>query len=105
MLVVHSVQTPQSRTQPAPVVLLLGEFFFDNILQHFVFQAQIRIHLLQATVLLFQLLHAFYFTDAHPAILRFPLVKRGFAEPMLAAQIFYHYSSFRFLQNVHDLAF
>ena len=30
-----------------------------------------------------------YLTRAHPAILGFPLVKRGFAEPMLATQVFH----------------
>lgn len=69
------------------------------------FQTQVRIHLLQAAVLLFQFLHPFHFTDTHPTILRFPLVKAGFAEPMLAAQIFQRYSGFRFLEDIHDLAF
>ena len=55
------------------------------------FQAQVRIHLLQAAVLLFQLFHPLHFADAHPAVLGFPLVKRSFAEPVLAAQIFHRY--------------
>ena len=62
------------------------------------FQAQVRIHLLQAAVLLFQLFHPLHFADAHPTVLGFPLVKRSFAEPVLAAQIFYRYSGFGFLQ-------
>jgi len=96
--VVHSLRIPGLRIQPISVALLLGEFFFDDILQYFMFQTQVCIHLFQAPVLLFQLHHPFHFTNTHPAIL-------GFAEPVLAAQLLHCYSGFGFLQNVYDLAF
>src|SRR5512146_131458 len=69
------------------------------------FQAQVRIHLLQATVLFFQLLQTSQFTYRHAAVFRFPFVKGGFAEPMLADQFFQGHTGFCFLEDIHNLAF
>src|SRR6185503_13166852 len=61
-------------------------------------------HLLQAAVLFFKFLHPLHFTNTHPTIFGFPFVEGGFAEPVLAAQIFHRHSGFGFLQDIHDLA-
>ena len=68
-------------------------------------QTQISVHLFQAAVFLFQFFHPLQLADTHPRAFGFPLIKRGLAEPMLAAQLLHRHSGFGFLQNLHDLAF
>jgi len=103
--VVHSTRVRQLRILPTRAALLALKFFFDNILKHFMFQTQIRIHLFQAPVFFFQFFQPLQFTDSHAAIFRFPLVEGGFAEPILPDQIFQRYSGFGLLQDIDDLAF
>jgi hypothetical protein len=100
-------------TQPKFCYGIAGQFsllcylesFLVDVLKHSVFQAQVRKHLLQPVVRLLSLLHPFHFTDAHPTLLGFPLVKCGFANSILAAQNFHRYANVRFVQDVYDLAF
>ena len=58
-LVSHSAHVPPLRILPTRVALPLLEFFFDNILECFMFQTQVRIHLFQAPIFFFQFLQPF----------------------------------------------
>jgi len=52
-LAVRSDHVLQSHRLPTHAVLLVLEFFFDNILEHFMFQTQICIHLFQSPIFFF----------------------------------------------------
>ena len=72
-LAVRLVRVHPLRVLPARAALPLLEFFFDNILERFMFQTQVRIHLFQSPIFFFQFLQPFQFTDGHAAVLAFPL--------------------------------
>ena len=73
--------------------------FLDDLGLHALF----GVHLLQAPVLVLQLLQAGHQRSIHAAVLGAPLVERGTADAMLAAQIGRWSAHLRLLENGDDL--
>jgi hypothetical protein len=62
------------------------------------------IHLLQAPVLVLEFLHAGHQGSVHATVLGAPLVERGIADAMLAAQLGNRTAGFGLLEDGDDLA-
>lgn len=75
--------------------VLVGDFSLELLLQ---------IHLLEAPVLVFELLHARHHGGVHAAELGAPLVKGGGADAKLAADLRHCQTGFNTLERSHDLA-
>ena len=71
------------RSRPA---LVVGRF--DNILQHFVVESWIGIHLLESPIFLFQLFKALGIGHFHAAIFALPGIIRGLGDTVLPADCF-----------------
>lgn len=67
-------------------------------------QTLLGIHLLQAPILVFELLHACHQRRIHAAVLGAPFVERGVADAVLAAQFRDRAAGFGLLEDGDDLA-
>lgn len=63
----------------------------------------LEVHLLEAPVVLFQLLEPGHHGNIHPAVFGSPLVKRGRADPQFTAHIGNPKASIDRFQRLHDL--
>ena len=75
--------------------VLVGDFRLELLLQ---------IHLLEAAVLVFELLHARHHGGVHVAELGGPLVKGGAIDAQLPANLAHWQASFNPFERSHDLA-
>jgi len=75
-------------SRPGLVVQRALELFFDNILQHFVVEAEIGIYLLQAPIFFLQLFEPFQIGDFHAAVFAFPSVIGALGDPIFPADRF-----------------
>ena len=78
--------------------------FFERLLPDLGFELLFGIHLLEAPILVLQLLHALHHRGVHPAELRSPLVEHGAAHTVLAAQVRHLRACFVLLQDRQNLA-
>ena len=85
--------------------LLSPALFFDEFLNRFVFQAEIGIHLFQATILFLECFQALDVRCFHATVLRLPIVVCRAADPVIATDLFNLQSCFNFLQDRNDLGF
>jgi len=76
---------------------------FDQTLEHFVIQAQLRVHLLQRAVFLFKLLQALHIRGFHADVLGFPAVVGRIGDAVLPANFLDHATALDLLQNLDDL--
>lgn len=102
---VSSWQTARSDSWPAHALSLVLKLFSNNVFQCAALEAQVRKHLFQPAVFIFEVLHLFDIRGFHTAELRFPVVVRGLRNPGFAAHIFDGASGFDGLQNGDDLVF
>ena len=79
-------------------------FFCERLRNDLSLEALLDIHLLEAPVFLLQLLHACHQRGVHAAELGAPLVERGVADAVLAAQLRYRAAGFGLLEDGDDLA-
>jgi hypothetical protein len=79
--------------------LLFSKSFFQQIRLH----AQVRIHSIQTSVLIFHGLHLADQGRIHAAIFRPPFVKRGIAHAMFTAQLGHRHTAFGLPQDRDDL--
>ena len=109
---------PYQRTRPplAPAFLLPspalpgaapqgGLLSSQNLLDGLVLQTQVREHLLEPPIFLFQVLKSGQFCDARPGVLTFPAVKRGLAQAVLAHNLGHGLPAQLSLQNRDNLRF
>jgi len=64
-----------------------SKFFFDHVLQHLLIEAEISHHLLQFGILLLELPQLPKLGYTQSAVLLFPVVKRGLADPHLSTDL------------------
>ena len=69
------------------------------------FQAQLRVKLLEAAVFIFQVLELLQLAPAHASELAFPTVKGGFTEAVLPANLGYGLALVLLAQNAQNLGF
>jgi hypothetical protein len=69
-----------------------------------IFQSEVGNNAFELSIFLFQLFHLSNITDFHPAILRLPIVKGGFADPMFPRNVFDRFASFLLVQNGDDFS-
>jgi len=81
-------------------VLLFCEVLVGDFRLEFLFQ----VHLLEAPVLVFELLHARHHGGVHAAELSAPLVKGGAPDAHLSANLGHWHVSFNPFARSHDLA-
>ncbi len=67
--------------------------------------AQLRIHALQAAVLLLKILQLLELACVQAAVLRLPLVEGGVADLVLSAQVGHLHARFMLLEDADDLMF
>ncbi len=82
-----------------------SELLGDQILHGFVFERDIRHHLLEAGVLFFKLPHLFGFGNVHAAEFRFPSVEGLTIDSVFAYKLFYTDAGFLFLEDGDHLFF
>src|SRR5471032_1706261 len=88
-----------------PAWLRASPFFCRDVLQHGVVQHRLGQQLLQPTVLVLQRPQPLGLRHFQTAVLRFPLVERRTADPMLAADVRRRRTSLMLPQNTDDLLF
>jgi hypothetical protein len=88
-----------------PCVELASEFFFDDILYHDVFKAEVSEHLLELAILGFKVFYPLNVGRLHATVFRFPFVICGAAHAVLPTHVDNGSSAFNGLQNLDDLEF
>ena len=73
---------------------MASPLFFEGLRHDLGFELFLKVHLLQTTVLFFELFHARHHGHIHTAVLGPPFVKRRRADAQLAANILDTYASF-----------
>lgn len=91
-------------TAPSPAAEMALPLFCECLRNDLGLEALLGIHLLEAPVLVLELLHARHERRVHAAELGPPLVERGVADAVLAAQLRDRAAAFGLLEDGDDLA-
>src|SRR5262249_40119523 len=95
------VSSPDAERSPAAQQAL--QLFCDDILQRYILQGEIRIHPLQATILMLQLFEPLHVGGLYPTVLRLPLVVGRRADAIVPPDLIDRAPGIRLLQNGHNL--
>eukprot|EP00828_Plagiopyla_frontata_P022812 TRINITY_DN2939_c0_g2_i2.p3 TRINITY_DN2939_c0_g2~~TRINITY_DN2939_c0_g2_i2.p3 ORF type:complete len:112 (-),score=7.15 TRINITY_DN2939_c0_g2_i2:520-855(-) len=103
MLCEYSTHAYTQHESRAPCVELASKFFFNDILEHGVFKAEVGEHLLKLTILSFKVFHPLDVGRLHATVFGLPLVVSGAAHAVFSADVDDGSSAFHRLQDLDDL--
>ena len=95
----------QSDSGPAPGVEPGLQLFFDQLLHQGIVDAQVCVHLLEASVLPFQILESLQIRSLHATVFGSPLVEQCSANPQLSTDVFDRDSGLGLLDRFDDRMF
>ena len=83
---------------------MASPLFFERLRHDLGLELLLKVHFLQAPVLVFELFHARHHRHVHAAVLGAPLVKRRCAHTQLSANVGRRKTRFNPFDRIHDLA-